>query len=222
MLQQNRSERSRVLAAESQKSVPRVMTVDELPKFVVIDDVQAIRAMAHQARQRALDELYGTHRAYTATELAARCEISPSAMSYHLRALEKYGYIRRVEQLGDGRNKYWQAVAFTLRIVGFDAGSQSENPSVTSHIEGMRQRVGKEVRRRRARAADLHDEALYPVITSSRLDLRDDQAEEFMERLHALLDEYALTSGKLSAEEATRRIHYFVSAIEEPREATES
>lgn len=198
------------------------MPVDELPKFVVIDDVQAIRAMAHQARQQALDELYGSHRAYTATELAARCETSPSAMSYHLRALEKYGYIRRVEQEGDGRNKYWQAVAFTLRIIGFDAGSQSESPSVTSHIEGLRKRVGEEVRRRRARSADLHDEALYPVITSSQLDLRDEQAEEFMQRLHGLLDEFALTSGKLPPDEATRRIRYFVSAIEEPPEPVES
>lgn len=190
-------------------------SVEDLPRYVVIDDVHAIRAIAHETRMAALDELYSTHRAYTATDLASVCGVSPSAMSYHLRELEKYGYIRRMEHEGDGRNKYWRAVALTFRVSGFDPQAQSENSLVTAHIESMRKRVADEVRRRSELEAE-EKRKLYPVISSSLLTLREDQAEQFMERLYSLLEEFAVVSAELPEGEAERRIHYFISAISDP------
>lgn len=192
-------------------------TVEELPRYVVIDDIHAIRALAHEIRMAALDELYSTHRAYTATDLAARYGVSASSMSYHLRELEKYGFIQRVEHEGDGRHKYWQAVAVTLRVAGFDPQAQSENALVTAHIESMRKRVADEVRRR-AETKGVQEGKIYPVISSSLLTLSEDQAEEFMQRLYALLEEFTLTSAEFPEGGDAHRIHYFISAIKEPKE----
>ncbi|HET6740226.1 MAG TPA: helix-turn-helix domain-containing protein, partial [Kribbella sp.] len=75
---------------------------------VVITDPQAIRALAHPARQRVIDELYNG-RVLTATECAELAGLTPSAMSYHLRALEKWGIIERADETTDGRERPWRA-----------------------------------------------------------------------------------------------------------------
>ena len=68
-------------------------------KRVVITDPRAIRALAHPARQRIIDELY-SGRVLTATECAELAGLTPSATSYHLRALERWGIVERAESLG--------------------------------------------------------------------------------------------------------------------------
>ncbi|MDX6262847.1 MAG: hypothetical protein QOH84_4535, partial [Kribbellaceae bacterium] len=65
-------------------------------KRVVLTDPRAIRALAHPARQRIIDELY-SGRVLTATECAELAGLTPSATSYHLRALERWGIIERAE-----------------------------------------------------------------------------------------------------------------------------
>ena len=63
---------------------------------VVLSDPRALRALAHPARLTVVDELYqGTER--TASELADLTGLTPSAMSYHLRALERWGVVKRAE-----------------------------------------------------------------------------------------------------------------------------
>ena len=63
---------------------------------VVLTDPRDIRALAHPARLAVLTELEpGVE--LTATELATRAGITPSAMSYHLRALERAGIVRRAD-----------------------------------------------------------------------------------------------------------------------------
>src|SRR5665811_311433 len=61
---------------------------------LALTDPRAIRAIAHEARQLVIDELYSGS-VLTATEAAKICGLSPSAMSYHLRALEKWGIVVR-------------------------------------------------------------------------------------------------------------------------------
>ncbi|XVX19844.1 helix-turn-helix domain-containing protein [Actinomycetota bacterium] len=81
---------------------------------LVVDDPRMLRALAHEARQRVVYELFNGE-ALTATEAAGLCDISPSAMSYHLRALEKWGFVRRVDAT-DGRERPWAAAADSIRI----------------------------------------------------------------------------------------------------------
>lgn len=187
---------------------------EDLPPSVVIEDVQAIRALAHEARLTALDELFGTHRVYTATELAAQCDVSPSAMSYHLRALEKYGYIRRVEHAGDGRNRYWQAAARRLRISGFDSSAHAKNAYANTQITSLQRRIGEEILRREQRGPS--SEELHPILSSGILSLDEDRAREFKDRLYDLVAEYEQACNEHPEEDPASRLHYFVSAIEEP------
>ncbi|GAA1247303.1 winged helix-turn-helix domain-containing protein [Oryzihumus leptocrescens] len=84
-------------------------------KVVTLTDPKAIRALAHPARQRVIDELYGGA-VLTATEAARLCGLTASAMSYHLRALEKWGIVVRDEGGEDARERPWRAAARDLRI----------------------------------------------------------------------------------------------------------
>ncbi|NYD68736.1 ArsR/SmtB family transcription factor [Agromyces atrinae] len=72
-----------------------------------ITDPERIRALAHPIRLELLDFLGGGREA-TATECAAHVGESVANCSFHLRTLEKYGYIERAERRG--REKPWRAV----------------------------------------------------------------------------------------------------------------
>jgi len=82
---------------------------------VVLSDASAVRALAHPARLVVIDALYAGQ-VLTATECAALAGITPSAMSYHLRALEKYGLVVRAEARGDGRERPWARAGESLSI----------------------------------------------------------------------------------------------------------
>src|SRR3954467_6520469 len=82
---------------------------------VKLDDPGALKALAHPARLSVVDELYqGSER--TSSELAELTGLSPSAMSYHLRALERWGIVERGEEREDGRERPWRAAGRTLRL----------------------------------------------------------------------------------------------------------
>jgi DNA-binding transcriptional ArsR family regulator len=89
---------------------------------VKLSDPAAVRALAHPARLTIVDQLYqGLER--TATELAELTGLSPSAMSYHLRALERSGVVVRGEHRGDGRERPWRAPARSLMLDSDDPAS---------------------------------------------------------------------------------------------------
>lgn len=76
----------------------------------VLTDPAAIKALAHPARLTVLEAL-GEGEELTATECAQVAGISPSAMSYHLRALEKWGFVERADASADGRERPWRATS---------------------------------------------------------------------------------------------------------------
>lgn len=80
-----------------------------------ITDPRAMRALAHPARQRLITELFSGE-VLTATEAAQLCDLTPSAMSYHLRALEKWGIVVRDDATGDARERPWRAAADSLSV----------------------------------------------------------------------------------------------------------
>lgn len=97
------------------------------PDEVVLTDPAAVRALAHPARLTVIDALYDGE-VLTATECAERAGVTPSAMSYHLRALEKAGLVVRAEARGDGRERPWKRAGRDLRIDVARKGSES-NPA---------------------------------------------------------------------------------------------
>ena len=82
---------------------------------VTISDPRTIKALAHPARLAVIDALFGGGE-MTATECAHLAGLTPSAMSYHLRALEKWGIVERAETSADGRERPWRAAGRGLRV----------------------------------------------------------------------------------------------------------
>lgn len=83
-------------------------SADHPDDWVVLSDPRAIKALAHPARLTVITELFAG-RKLTATECGEIAGLSASAMSYHLRALEKWGIVRRSDATGDGRERPWEA-----------------------------------------------------------------------------------------------------------------
>lgn len=89
----------------------------------VVGEIDALRALAHPERSAIL-KLLMAGRSRTATECAKSVGASPSACSYHLRQLERFGFVERDdatddgEQPVDGRTRRWKAAA-----IGFSLGA---------------------------------------------------------------------------------------------------
>lgn len=95
------------------------------PQRRVITDLDALRALANPQRAAIL-KLLMSGRSRTATECAATVGASPSACSYHLRELERFGFVvrddpdpseRKAGADVDGRTRQWRAsaIGFSLR-----------------------------------------------------------------------------------------------------------
>ena len=77
---------------------------------LLVQDTATMRALAHPARVASLERLMCGGPA-TATELGRIAGLTPSAMSYHLRLLERAGLISAAPGRGDGRERVWQSKA---------------------------------------------------------------------------------------------------------------
>jgi DNA-binding transcriptional ArsR family regulator len=126
------------------------------PELLELTDPKAFRAIAHPARTAVIDELYGGAQR-TASELAEHTGLSPSAMSYHLRALEKWGIVERAGSAEDGRERPWKRAAKRLSFRG-TGGSDSTSDAVTAlYIDQMRQELAawrRQARREKGAWAD--------------------------------------------------------------------
>ncbi|GAA4208329.1 winged helix-turn-helix domain-containing protein [Actinocatenispora rupis] len=71
-------------------------------------DPRELRAIAHPLRVRILEELF-LDGALTASQLSERVGESPANCSWHLRQLQKYGYVEEAGG-GTGRQRPWKPV----------------------------------------------------------------------------------------------------------------
>jgi len=163
-------------------------------KKVEITDPKAIRALAHAARLEVISELYSTQVSRTATELAAQTGLTPSAMSYHLRALQKWGMVVPAATAGDARERRWKAAGTDFTINSGGGVSSPEFAVLDLELDAYRRRVNAyaQVRdewRQRGEAADLPSSV---VLASSLLYLTPAQRAELNSRLFDLLRDYEL------------------------------
>jgi DNA-binding transcriptional ArsR family regulator len=128
-----------------------------------------------------IEELYNG-RELTATQAAELCGLTPSAMSYHLRTLERYGLIRAGEST-DGRERPWRKAgdditfANTKGVIG-PATAQAILGNVLSSVERLLRRTTP---------------AATPWGVTARqgsLRLTDEQGAELDRRVGAVLDEF--------------------------------
>lgn len=163
-------------------------------KKVEITDPKAIRALAHAARLEVISELYSTQVSRTATELAAQTGLTPSAMSYHLRALQKWGIVVPAPTAGDARERRWKAAGTDFTINSGGGVASPEFAVLDLELDAFRRRVNafartRDERRERGEPADGPSSV---VLASNLLYLTLDQRAELTERLFDMLRDYEL------------------------------
>ena len=109
-------------------------------------DMTSLKALAHPLRVKIVDTL-GTYGAHTASGLAARLGESSGATSYHLRILEKYGFVQEDTTRGSARERWWERSpsGLSLNVTDFEPHSPER---------AVAEMVGREWERHRAALLD--------------------------------------------------------------------
>ena len=146
-----------------------------------------MRALAHPARLEILEHLSINRDGATATECAEVVGLSPSATSYHLRALAKVGMIQEAPSRGDGRERVWQVV-HRHYAVGADRNASAEEWAAgEAMVEAFLARQNERARRYMATARAEKDEwTEAAAITEQVLQVTAEEVKELIEKLDQL------------------------------------
>lgn len=171
----------------SSSSEPRstVHTAPDGRTELRITDPRALRALAHPARQRIVTELYAGE-VLTATEAAGLVGLTPSATSYHLRALATWGVAARDEGTGDGRERPWRAVADRISVT---PGAHRAAGAELSGLS-MRQWIGDLDAGLTRLVGSVSRGGETGMTSRARLWLTAGEERELRERLHALVADH--------------------------------
>lgn len=180
-------------------------------KNIRIEDPRGIRTLAHPARLQAIYHLYGGM-AMTATELAKVADVSPSAMSYHLRELAKWGVIRRVEDGGDGRERRWEAAGENLNVGArsskrSEATTNAETVLVRSMLDQLEQSVIDLIEHRADEPAQWRKRSSYG---SGDLLLSPEEFDELTDKFGKLFDPYTVRRKNAPAGARRMRFTHFI------------
>ena len=181
------------------------MTARRLKGDIQIDDPGALKALAHPARLAVVDELYqGLER--TASELAELTGLTASAMSYHLRALERWGIVERGDEREDGRERPWRAAGRTLSLDPETISSAAADVVAATTLQHLRGLF-----RRWAAAEPGEPKAWRDVTGMSRgyLWLTEEEAEELAADLRGVMKKHTSDRDAEHHPDGTRRVFCF-------------
>jgi DNA-binding transcriptional ArsR family regulator len=155
---------------------------------IVLSDPRALRAYAHPARQAIMEELLHG-RVMTATEAGELVGLSASAASHHLRALERWGLVRRAKRTRDGRERPWRSTGdrVNLNPGGRDQDLQALTPLVTHLLA----RLNEEVVTYLAGRADEPWQDVYAGLSRAELWLTEDETRTLGVAIEAAVAPYA-------------------------------
>ena len=184
---------------------------------VRLQDPGALRALAHPARLLVVDELYqGSER--TASELAKITDLTPSAMSYHLRALERWGIVERADAREDGRERPWRAAGRSL--IWDSEMSVAEAASQDVIAAGVLEQLRDAFRR--WTVVEPAESEIWRTVASlkrSFLWLTDEEAKAFVAEMDEVVQKHIRGRDAENHPEGTRRVLYlmgFVPIVDEP------
>ena len=151
----------------------------------IIRDPDVMRALAHPARLAILEHLTANGGEITATEAAELVGLSPSATSYHLRALAKVNMIKDAPSRGDGRERVYTAgpprrIEFSSEVGGDPAGRAAEESLLDAVLDRAEARVREWRARMRDEPQDWYDVA---VINESIVMLTADELRTLIDGL---------------------------------------
>jgi DNA-binding transcriptional ArsR family regulator len=155
-------------------------------------DFDSLKALAHPLRVQLLDALsvYGQ---FTASGLAERLGESSGATSYHLRQLERHGFVREVEGKGTGRERWWERVPGGISLNTADVATSPAAKAASQSV--MRQWE----RNRSALLADFQERGFDVLprywiessnISTANLRVTAEQLKELVEAMDERLNEF--------------------------------
>ncbi|MFF5288344.1 ArsR/SmtB family transcription factor [Paractinoplanes globisporus] len=103
--------------------------VENQPRHLT--DVDALKALAHPLRQQLLTRLQ-RHGPATSADLAVEFRADRGATSYHLRQLERFGFIEEDTARSSGRRRYWRAIPQDLRLP-----RRSDDPEIAAAADAV-------------------------------------------------------------------------------------
>ena len=171
---------------------------DQLPPRRKVD-AKSLLGLAHPLRVKIQDQL-GLHGPATATQLAERLGESSGATSYHLRQLEKYGFVEEDPDRGSGRERWWRRVPGGISIAGHEL-RESEATRQATNLVLNEFNKGKHARIEQWRSTyhqwprewvDASGEA------SLRFRLRPNELDELNNELEALLNRWIAKANRRS------------------------
>jgi DNA-binding transcriptional ArsR family regulator len=154
-----------------------------------LTDPRLMRALAHPARI-AIWQYLGLEGPATATECAEVVGMSPSACSYHLRALARFGFAEEdPASAADGRQRPWRA-----RVVAFSLGDE---PLGAARMASNLLRESRTARFEEVRADWLDHSCEFPAewravagLNQDVVHVTPDELGALRTRVHELLGEY--------------------------------
>lgn len=163
-------------------------------KKVEITDPKAIRALAHAARLEVISELFSTQVSRTATELAAQTGLTPSAMSYHLRALQKWGIVEPAATAGDARERRWKAAGTDFAINSGGGVASPEFAVLDLELDAFRRRVNAyaKAKDQRLKDGDSSEASSVVMLSTALLYLTPSQRSELTAKILGMLKDYEL------------------------------
>jgi DNA-binding transcriptional ArsR family regulator len=175
-----------------------------------IRDPRALRALAHPARLAILERLTSQGPA-TATECAETAGLSPSACSYHLRALARWGL---VTEATDRRERRWRAEG--PFVIGEHEGPRRADVRAAEHLltATMIDRATERV----LGYLDESDEESRPwreaaTISSRNLLMTATELTDVLEQIDVLVTPYLESRRRSDAPPGARRVHLHSSAV---------
>ncbi|GAA1587218.1 ArsR/SmtB family transcription factor [Actinoplanes couchii] len=171
-----------------------------------ISDARTMRALAHPARIEIIDHLAVTGDSVTATECAALVGLSPSATSYHLRELAKYGLVEHAPGRGDGRERRWQAVSSTLDFAGDTSVPESmaaEHALVDLYLNRDRVRIQEWLGRQDEEPPEWRESS---ALMGSQILVTAEELAEINNRVRALMDPYRVRARRDGAPADARHV----------------
>lgn len=175
-----------------------------------VHDPLVLRAIAHPARNRILDELHATG-PLRAADVARLLDVPANQASFHLRQLAKYGLIEPAPELArDGRDRVWRTIPGGLRfddedIEGVPGAKAAQTVFMDQKAAFARQMVDRAFATRKNTR-----NSFYSVLTDA-LRLSKEEGEEFMAELGALVDSWAT---RTRGTDPHRRTYAFLTVVQ--------
>ena len=179
-------------------------------------DLAALKALAHPLRQRILYHLASAGPA-NSTSIAQAFSESTGTTSYHLRQLERFGFIEEVTERSKGRERWWRLVPLDIRGLDEHEAHSREADLVADRLDRIRLERDRGVVDRylgdRHHFADWDDVAMF---SSSIARLTKVELAKFTEQYVELLKRFWRTSEEAPPE--ARAIAVFFQAFPWPGE----